>query len=269
MIIVPILMCLYLGFFDWNGIRENLSFVGLDNFWRAIIDREFQNSLKTTLFFTIPGTLLVNLLGLFLAILINRPGWLSKFYRSSFFFPVLISTVAIGFIWKALLSYNGMINVFLVGWNLEAIDFLGSVVLAPWAILFVNIWHDVGFIALLYLAGLQAIPKDLYDSAAIDGANSWQQFRAITFPWLAPALTSSVIIIFTAYMRMYDIPFVMTSGGPGGATQTLAIQTIRVAFNQNQFSYGASLAMYMLVLIGVISIVLTHYLRKREDQLIN
>ncbi len=268
MILIPIGMCLYLSFFDWDGIRENLSFVGLDNFWRAIQDSEFQTSLKTTLFFTVPGTILVNAIGIALAMLFNRPSRLSNFYRSAFFLPVLISTVAIGFIWKSLMSYSGIFNTLLAAFNIEAIDFLGDINIAPWSIMLVNIWHDVGFVSLLYLAGLQAIPSDLYDSASIDGASAWQRFGAITFPWLAPAFTSCIIFVFTGYMRLYDIPFVMTSGGPGGATQTLAIQTIRVGFNQNQFSYGSSLAMYMLFMIGIMSFVLTHFLRKREEQLI-
>lgn len=268
-IILPIFMCFYFGFFDWDGIRDNMTFIGLDNYVRALHDVNFLTSLKITFFFAIPGTLIVNAMGIVLAVLVNGRSRMSNFYRSSFFFPMLISGVAIGFIWKALLSYSGVVNTLLTHWNLEAIDFLGSIALAPWSILLVNTWHDVGFVTVLYLAGLQAIPGDLYDSAFIDGANKLKQFTAITFPWLAPSLTSCVIFTFTGYMRLYDIIFVMTSGGPGGATETIAIQTIRVGFNQNRFSYGSSLAIYMLVIIGVITVVITQFLRKREAQLIS
>lgn len=268
-IILPILMCFYFGFFDWDGIRDNMTFIGLDNFVRALHDKNFLTSLKTTFFFSIPGTLIVNSLGIVLAVMVNRRSALSNFYRSAFFFPMLISGVAIGFIWKALLSYSGVVNTLLSQWNLEAVDFLGSIALAPWSILLVNTWHDVGFVTVLYLAGLQAIPGDLYDSALIDGAGKLKQFTAITFPWLAPSLTACVIFTFTGYMRLYDLVFVMTSGGPGGATETIAIQTIRVGFNQNRFSYGSSLAIYMLVIIGVITVAITHVLRKREAQLIS
>jgi len=268
-IILPIFMCFYFGFFDWDGIRDNMTFIGLDNFVKALHDVNFLTSLKTTFFFSIPGTLIVNALGIVLAVLVNKRSRMTNFYRSAFFFPMLISGVAIGFIWKALLSYSGVVNSLLAYWNVEAIDFLGAIALAPWSILLVNTWHDVGFVTVLYLAGLQAIPSDLYDSAIIDGANKLQQFTAITFPWLAPSLTSCVIFVFTGYMRLYDIIFVMTSGGPGGATETIAIQTIRVGFNQNRFSYGSSLAIYMLVIIGVLAVVITQVLRKREAQLIS
>ncbi len=267
-IILPILMCLYYGFFNWDGLRDSMTFVGLDNFARALRDTYFLSALKTTFFYTIPGTLIVNALGIVLAVLVNRRSRMSNFYRSAFFFPMLISAVAIGFIWKALLSYNGIVNTLLGGINIEGIDFLGSLTLAPWSILLVNTWHDVGFVTVLYLAGLQAISSDFYDAAIIDGASKLQQFRYITFPWLAPALTACVIFVFTGYMRLYDLVFVMTSGGPAGVTETIAIQTIKVGFNQNRFSYGSALAIYMLVIIGFLSVIITRILRKREELLL-
>lgn len=266
-IVLPICMCFYYGFFDWDGLRPSMTFVGLDNFARALRDKAFLSSLYTTFFYTIPGTFAVNAFGIVLAVLVNRRSALSNFYRSAFFFPMLISSVAIGFIWKALLSYSGVVNTLLAGFGIEAVDFLGSMTLAPWSILLVNTWKDVGFVTVLYLAGLQAIPADLYDSAVIDGASKFQQFKAITFPWLAPSLTSCVIFIFTGYMRLYDLVYVMTSGGPGGVTETIAIQTIRVGFNQNRFSYGSSLAIYMLAIISALSLLITRALRKREQLL--
>jgi ABC-type sugar transport system permease subunit len=267
-IILPILMCLYYGFFNWDGLRDTMSFIGLDNFVRALTDPYFLAALKTTFFYTIPGTLIVNALGIVLAVLVSGRSRISNVYRSVFFFPMLISAVAIGFIWKAILSYSGILNTVLATLHLGEVDMLGSIALAPWAILLVNTWHDVGFVTVLYLAGLQAISPDFYDSATIDGASRLAQFRYITFPWLAPSVTSCVIFIFTGYMRLYDLVFVMTSGGPGGATETIAIQTIKVGFNQNQFSYGSALAIFMLVIIGVLSVSITQVLRKREEQLI-
>jgi ABC-type sugar transport system permease subunit len=267
-IILPILICFYYGFFNWDGLRDSMSFVGLDNFQRALGDPYFLTALKTTFFYTIPGTLIVNALGILLAVLVNRKSRLSNFYRSAFFFPMLISAVAIGFIWKALLSYSGIVNTLLAAAHVEGLDFLGSMTLAPWSILLVNTWHDVGFVTVLYLAGLQAISSDYYDAAIIDGASRIQQFAYITFPWLAPSLTSCVIFVFTGYMRLYDLVFVMTSGGPAGVTETIAIQTIKVGFNQNRFSYGSALAIYMLAIIGVLSVIITRLLRKREELLI-
>lgn len=268
MMILPILLCLYYGFFDWDGIRDTMSFVGLDNFVEAVRDRSFLNSLRITAFQTIPGTILVNALGILFAVLVNRRGALTNVYRSIFFFPMLISAVAIGFIWKGLLTYSGIVNSLIAHLGFEPIDFIGSPTLAPWSLLLVNVWYDTGFVTVLYLAGLQAISPELYDAAKIDGANAWQRFRSITFPWLAPAFTSCIVFCFTGYFRLYDMPMVLTSGGPAGATETVAILVIRVGFTQNKLSYGSSLAICMLILVTAFSVTLTWWLRRREEKLI-
>ena len=123
-------------------------------------------------------------------------------------------------------------------------------------------------VTVIYLAGLQAIPRDLYDAATIDGASARQQFAKVTFPWLAPALTACIVFLFTGYMRIYDLVLVLTTGGPAGATDTIALRIICVGFQQNRMSYGSSLAIYMLVIVGVLSVTMIHFLRKREDRLV-
>lgn len=266
--ILPILLSLYFSFFDWDGIRANMSFVGVKNFVRAVQDRHFLNALRITFFFTIPGALLGNLLGLLFAVLVNRPGPMVNVYRSAFFFPLLISAVAVGFIWKALLSYHGILSGLFATLGMEPIDWLGDPRLAPWSVLMVNVWRDTGFVTVIYLAGLQAVPGDLYDAATIDGASAWQRFATVTFPWLAPALTANVVFLFTGYMRIYDMVVVLTSGGPAGATDTIALQIIRVGFQQNRMSYGSSLAIYMLLIVGVLSVSLVLLLRRREEKLV-
>lgn len=266
--ILPICMSLYFAFFNWNGIRLNYNFVGLANFIEAVQDKEVLYSILITFWYAIPGTIIVNALGIFIAVLVNQKLKLTNIYRSVFFFPLLISPVVVGFIWKALLNYHGIINQFLSLMGIHPIDFLGNPDLAPFSILFINIWRDTGFVTVLYLAGLQAIPAELYDAGCIDGANSRQQFWKITFPWLAPAFTACVVLMFTAYMRLYDVVVVLTNGGPAGATETIAMQVIKVAFNQNRFSYGSAIAIYMLCIVSVFSVTLTRLLRKREENLV-
>ncbi len=266
--VLPILLSLYFSFFDWDGIRSTMNFVGMKNFVRAVQDRHFLNALRITFFFTIPGAVLGNVLGLLFAVLVNRPGPLTNFYRSAFFFPLLISAVAVGFIWKALLSYHGILSGLFAAVGMEPIDWLGDPRLAPWSVLMINVWRDTGFVTVIYLAGLQAVPGDLYDAATIDGASAWQRFATVTFPWLAPALTANVVFLFTGYMRIYDMVAVLTSGGPAGATDTIALQIIRVGFTQNRMSYGSSLAIYMLLIVGVLSVSLVLFLRRREDKLV-
>lgn len=266
--ILPIILCFYYSFFDWDGIRKTMNFIGLANFAEAIRDRDFINSLRITFFFTVPGTIVVNSLGIVLAVLVNHQGRMTNFYRSVFFFPLLISLVAIGFIWKGLLTYDGIINSIIGSLGAEPVNWIGDPRLAPWSVLIINVWHDTGFVTVIYLAGLQAIPSDLYDSAKIDGASAIQQFRLITFPWLAPAFTACVTFLFTGYMRLYDLVVVLTSGGPAGSTETIALRVIKVGFSQNKLSYGSSLAVYMLIIVGVFSITIVQLLRRREERLI-
>ena len=225
-------------------------------------------SLKVTFFYAIFGTVITNLIALVLSTLLNRKSSLTYFYRSAFFFPQLISLVAVGFIFKALLSYIGIVNTLLANAGMAKINFLADPALAQWTILFVSIWQTTGFATVLYLAGLQAIPLELYDSAKIDGANSWKKFRYITFPWLAPSFTAVTVFLFTGYMRIFDIIYVLTSGGPAGRTESVAIHIIRIGFNQFRISYASAIAMYMLVLVSVIALTLTTVLRKRENNLI-
>jgi ABC-type sugar transport system permease subunit len=221
-----------------------------------------------TLFITIIATLVVNAVGILFAVLLNKKGKMTNFYRSVFFFPLLISTVSVGFIWKSILSYNGLLNNFLDKFGVERIEFFGNPDLAVLTITFLVIWQSLGFVIVIYLAGLQSIPGSLYEAAKIDGASRWQQFKNVTFPMLAPAYTMSIVFMFTGTMREYDRIAVLTYGGPAGATETIAYQVVRVGFSANRLSYSASMAVYMLIIVGFLAVTLTVLLRKREERIL-
>jgi ABC-type sugar transport system permease subunit len=268
LIILSIFLAFYYSFFNWDGLKQTMDFVGLTNYLRALKNTDFRISLRVTFFYAVFGTTITTVLALTLSSLLNTRGKLTYFYRSAFFLPQLISLVAVGFIFKALLSYIGIVNTLLANWGLEKINFLSDPTLAPWTVLSVSVWQTTGFATVLYLAGMQAIPSELYDSAKIDGANAWKRFRFITFPWLAPSFTAVTVFLFTGYMRMFDLVYVLTNGGPAGRTESVAIQIIRVGFNQFRISYASAIAMYMLALVSVISLTLTTLLRRRESDLI-
>ena len=269
LIILSIFLAFYYSFFNWDGIKRTMDFVAFANYVRALKNSDFLMAIRVTFFYAIFGTVITTAISLLLSTMLNRRSSLTYFYRSAFFFPQLISMVAVGFIFKALLSYIGIVNTLLANAGLDKIHFLDDPSLAKWTILFITIWQTTGFATVLYLAGLQAIPEELYDSAKIDGAGSWKKFRFITFPWLAPAFTAVTVFLFTGYLRMFDVIYVLTGGGPAGRTESVAIQIIRVGFNQFRISYASAIAMYMLILVSVISLVLTNVLRKRENDLIS
>jgi len=245
-----------------------MEFIGFTNYIRAFKNGEFRSSILITFYFTIFGTIIVNVISLILAVFLNQKNKLTNFYRAAFFFPQLISLVAIGFIFKGLLSYIGIVNTLFETWGMAKFDFIGDPSNAPLTVLVISIWQTTGFATVLYLAGLQAIPLDLYDAAKIDGANGLEKFRYITFPWLAPSFTAVTLFLFTGYMKIFDIIFVMTGGGPAEKTQSIAVYIMKIGFNQFRISYASAVAMYMMALVMAIALILTHFLRKREDQLI-
>jgi ABC-type sugar transport system permease subunit len=269
LVILSIFLCFYYSFFDWNGIRKTMDFVGFNNYIFTLQSKEFLRSVKVTFFYAIFGTLIANVVSLVLAFFLNRKTPLMYGYRAAFFFPQLISMVAVGFIFKALLSYIGIVNMYLEQFGMAKIDFIGNPALAPWTVLGISIWQVTGFATVLYLAGLQAIPGDIFDAAKIDGINTWQKFWYISFPWLAPSFTSVTILLFTGYMKIFDIIFVMTGGGPAGRTQSIAQFILKVGVSQYRVSYASAIAIYMMLLVATISIALTTLLRKREENIIS
>jgi ABC-type sugar transport system permease subunit len=269
LIVFSIILCFYYSFFDWDGIRKTMDFVGFTNYIRAFTNNEFRTSIVTTFYFAVFGTVSVNIVGIVLAVFLNQKNPLTYFYRAAFFFPQLISLVAIGFIFKGLLSYIGIVNTMLVNAGFAKIDFIGTPDNAPISVLLISIWQTTGFATVLYLAGLQAIPNDLYDAAKVDGANAWVKFRYITFPWLAPSFTAVTVFLFTVYMKIFDIIFVMTGGGPAEKTQSVAVYIMKIGFNQFRISYASAVAIYMTILVMAIALILTGVLRKREELLIS
>jgi len=178
----------------------------------------------------------------------------------------LISPIAAGFVWKALFSYSGIVNQFLERWfDLEPIMFLGQPDLAKMILILFTLWQNIGFCMVIYLAGLQTIPIDFFDAAAIDGANPWQRFKSIIFPYLAPSTTSAVLVMFTSAMREYPRPLVLTAGGPVGQTETLAFRIFKVGFDANQLGYGSAMAAWVLLLTSILSVIISKLLRRRED----
>lgn len=263
---LPIALTVYYGFTDWNGITATWNSVGFANFKRTFIDTQFKQALKFTFFFALIVTLFSNGIGLIFAILVNKKGSRYNIFRSVFFLPLLISPIAAGFVWKTLFSYTGVINQLLEKlFSIEPIMFLGKGTSAQLILILFTLWQNVGFCMVIYLAGLQTIPSDFYDVAAIDGASTWQRFRDIIFPFLAPSTTSAVLVMFTSAMREYPRPLVLTAGGPVGQTETLAYRIFKVGFDANQLGYGSALATWVLLITSILSLIVTQLLRKREE----
>ncbi len=253
------------AFTDWSGIGQ-YKFIGLENFRKVTTDTEAGSSLRNTVFLAASTTVLQNILGLSLALALNRPSKLNAFLRPIFVAPVLLAPVVAGVIWQYIYSPEGALNLVLGMLNLRTLQsaWLGDPATALWVVAFTVVWQFAGLTMLIYMAGLQGISKDLYEAAGIDGAGTWRQFRDITMPLLAPAVTVNVLLPFIGGLKLFDQVLVMTAGGPGYSTQTIALMIYRQAFTHGAFAYSTALAVVLTIGVALAAVVQLIVLRRRE-----
>ncbi len=266
-LIAPLLLSFFYSFTDLNPLFPNTKFIGFQNYIDLASDSDFLSALGRTITLSLNVTLFANVAGLFVALMLNRPGRFYAFLRTLFFVPQVLSGVIVGFIWAVILTTNnGILNIVLnqLGLTTQNIAWLGKPQLAFLALTVVIIWQQMGFCVVVYLAALHGIPEDLVEAARIDGANRWNSFSRVTFPLLAPGVTVNVVLLLIITLKIYDQVVVLTGGGPGGQTETLAYYIVRITFTSNEAGYGSAVALVLFFLIAIASIILTSFLRRRE-----
>jgi ABC-type sugar transport system permease subunit len=267
LLIIPILFAFMLSFTDWNGfIQSPLRFVGLKNYIKLFHDFRLANAIGVTLRITLVVVVSVNVLGLFLAILLNQSGKLTNLFRGIFFLPFVLSTVAISFIWMSILSYTGVLNSILSAVGMQSLvgNFLGNTSNAINSICVIEIWRMTGFHMVIYLAALQTVPSDIYEASTIDGANGIQKFFYVTLPNIVPGITISVLMSIINELRQYDIVKVITDGGPGYSTETITYNILTQAFGNNKTGYSSAIAVFLFVMIATIAVIQINVSNKLE-----
>ena len=241
--------------------------VGLANYVRAFDDDRFWHSLWQTVLYiviTVPGALLM---GLGLALLANKPFTIKWPVRLGLLLPWALPLVFCGLIFRWFFEYEtGIVNDLLVRLGAEPLQWLSSPTLATIAICITIIWKSSSFMALMLLAGLQSIPKSLYEAAEVDGASKWQQFVEITLPMLRPAIFVALIFRTITAIQTFDIPYAMTGGGPGDATETLAMYIHKTTLDFLDFGYGSTLATLMFLLSLVATSGYLKYTRRSASR---
>ncbi len=262
--LVPVVFSLILAFMKWDSFSTP-EFVGLQNFTRMLSDDTFWISLKNTFLYTISVVPLTLICSLGLAILLNQKIKGVKFFRTAFFFPYVTSLVAIAVVWSMLFHPTmGPINQFLRVVIENPPGWLSSSDWALTAIIIVSVWRGMGYYMILYLAGLQGISKELYEAAAMDGANKWKQFSHITVPALRPTTFFVTIMLVINCFKIFGLVQVMTDGGPGRATNVLVYQVYSEAFVKFNFGYASAIAMVLFVIVLVITVIQFKWNQIRE-----
>ena len=256
--VYPILYSGYLSFHDWNGFDPTPTFVGTQNYADWFASAQFWHSLQVTLVYVSALTALSVLGGLVVALLLNTGIKGVTFYRVLYFVPVVTATVAAATVWRLLLDPgSGFINVVLRSVGINGPAWLSDPNWALLAVILVGVWKRVGFNMVIFLAGLQTIPRSLYEAAEVDGANNWQRFRFITLPMLAPTTVLVAILSLIDAFLVFDTVFVMSngSGGPVGSTEVMGFLLWREAFRYFNLGDASAIGWILFAIVLVITLI--------------
>ncbi|MBD3921740.1 sugar ABC transporter permease [Paenibacillus sp. PR3] len=266
--VVPSLMGIYLSFTDWNSYSRAIHYVGLDNY-RTIFssDENFMHGIRNTVVFTIATIVLKTIVGLLIAVLVNKGIKLKNVHRVVIFLPSVVPMLVVGIIFKSIFNpETGLVNGVLraVGLNQWTQHWLTDINWAFKSIIAVDVWKGAGYIMVILLAGIQSISHSYYEAADIDGAGPWLKFKYITLPLLMPALTVTTVLNLLYGLKIFDTVYVLTNGGPGYATEVVYTQVF------NQFTLGSyGIGTALITVLFVIMTILGYFaikLMSREEQ---
>ena len=246
----------FFAFTNWTGLGD-WEFIGLDNFVRIFNDPLLLGAVWNTLFLAFGSVILTNVIGLLFALAINRTLKTRYILRTLLFMPVVLSPLAVAYVWKFIFQFNGPLNGLFGALGLEEFQkvWLADPTWSIWAILMTVVWQQTGFVMVIYLAGLASVPVEIEEAAALDGAGIWQRFVHVTVPAIRPSIAIATTLGIIQGLRIFDQIFALTGGGPAGATETLATQVYKQAFSLGQFGFGSSLALVLTVIILVFAII--------------
>ncbi|GAA2110665.1 carbohydrate ABC transporter permease [Actinomadura alba] len=254
------------AFTDWDGLNPTRHFVGLGNFRDMLEDPGARGALRQTFIIAVAVTVIQNAIGLLLALGVHSRIKSRNVLRVLLFAPAVMTPVVTAALWKYILAPDGALNgmIAAAGPDSWQQNWLGNPTLALCSVAGVVVWQFAGYSMVIFLAGLQGIPREVHEAAAVDGASGWQRFRHVVLPLLAPATTVNLMLSIIGGLKLFDQVWVMTGGGPGTATETLSTLIYKNAFQFNEYAYSVALAIVLTVFVAVISGGQYRLLRRRE-----
>jgi raffinose/stachyose/melibiose transport system permease protein len=265
LIYVPTALGGFYAFTDWKGIG-GWSWVGLHNFTAVFADSELIGALKHTIFLALGFLFFTNVLGLLLALALNRNLKTRYLLRTLVFMPVVVAPIAVSYVWGFIFAFNGPLNQTLGSIGLTGLqrDWLADPHLALWCVLLVMVWQNIGFVMVIYLAGLAGVPVELEEAAALDGAGRLSRLVHVVLPSIRPAVAIATALMLIQGLRVFDQIMALTGGGPAGATQTLATEIYQQTIVFGKYGFGAALALLLSVMVLVLSSLQQLATRDRE-----
>ncbi|UQF12026.1 carbohydrate ABC transporter permease [Vagococcus lutrae] len=261
-VILPLIFGIYYSFTNWDGVTIS-EFVGFRNYLNVFKDKGFTDALWFTTKFSIVAIILINIIGLGLALLVTQKFKGNNLLRTIFFMPNLIGGLILGFIWqfvftKAFASIGTALGI-------ESLKvWLSTTQTGFWALVIVMCWQMSGYIMVIYISYLQSVDESLIEAASLDGANEWQKFWKIKFPMIMPGFTVSLFMTLSNSFKLYDQNLSLTGGGPYNSTQMVAMNIFNTAFAQNKMGYAQAKAIVFFVIIAVISLTQVYITKKKE-----
>jgi raffinose/stachyose/melibiose transport system permease protein len=255
--VIPLGQTFYWSFTDFTGYSADVTFIGLENYRVILSDPSMLAGLSFTLLFAVGTTVLITVIAIPLAVALNKRFVGRNFVRSVFFFPAIPSLAVLGLVWGYILSPlgSGVLNSVLESlFGAGPVPWLSDSTLAQISVILVGVWGGAGWHAVLYLAYLQSIPTEYYEVATIDGASARQQFVHLTLPLLTPGIVVSQFLLMTGGLKVFDLPYTLTSGGPGFATNTITQSIITSGVGQGRYGLASALAVLFTLAVAALSI---------------
>lgn len=267
-VIIPFIIGIGYSFISWDGMPLNeKTFVGFDNYTRLFMDTRFLSSAGHTVLFTIFTVLFINILGLSFALIVTGKLRVRNVARTMLFMPYLIGGLILGYIWKFIFTDVFKAIGELTGWTNVFFSWLLDPKYALIAMMIVTTWQMAGYIMIIYINGIQAMPEDVLEAAKVDGAGFWQTLLRIKFPLIMPSFTICLFLTLSNCFKIFDVNFSLTSGGPNNATEMMAMNIYNEIFSLGNYGYGQAKAIIFFIAVAIITLIQVTITKKREVEM--
>ncbi len=264
---IPFLMSVTYSFTKWNGLDKAVKFIGVANYVELLTsDPQLGRAIVFTLLFTVLAVVAINVIALLLAVILDMHIRGKNVLRAAFYIPNIISLIIIGYVWRFIFSRGFDSLGAITHLGIFQLSWLGDSRLAFVSVLLVTVWQSIGFYMVIYIAGLQTVPREQLEAAVIDGTGPVNRFFGITLPLIMPSVTVAVFYSLSNALKTFDVIFSLTFGGPGTATTSIALDIYKTAFSDSRFGYGTAKSVVLFLLILALTVFQLNVFKRREVQ---